>query len=186
MIQEHNIPKPAEVKSVVTCYEAVVQKLTLRNDFRVSLNGKNIGHFCVAAKICKQYEVSYDQFFLSLHRKHRKLETAGKIVPFHQLSTEFAESVARELRDTRILNSPTGRARVDALQNTGVPLETDKRFQEGLKMIHLGPEFHINPKDPEVIYVYTRQTEELGQADETVETYMKKCGLWKEGYDGKN
>ncbi len=173
MEQYNDRPTSAEVRNFITAHEVFVRELTGNPKFESLLRAKDLGHFCAATWICKRNGVTYMKFLAQLHRKHRKMED-GKVVPPHQLSTEYAEEAAKELTTSEYLNSPEGRAKTDALINHGLPLEHDRRYRDTLESIGFHPNTFFEGNEGDVLYVAERQIQTTGYVDDNVKAYMTK------------
>lgn len=176
MDNEIEFPTIKDVENQITCYTHFVNGLmgTTTDSYRCS--EKDLGHFIVAAWICKKHKVSPRHFLARHHKKHRKMES-GKIVRSHQLSTEFAKQTALELQDIENSRRPESRARRDALLNSDVPLSEDRRYCETVDRLSNYPGMTFEGWEDDLIYAAQRQLDELGEVDAELITAIRKTNV---------
>lgn len=171
---DENLPKPEDAENLILGYQLFVQELTGTDDFVADINSKTIGHFIAAAWICKRKAVPVRKFLVRLHSKHRKMEE-NKIVPPHQLSSDYAEKAAEEIRIEAYQNTDLGRAKAKALLNDTLPLENDHDYQHGIDMIFQG--FIFEDSAYHSIYVAERQLAKYGEVHPETASYILKNGI---------
>lgn len=180
MLELKDIPSLEDVTQVVASYENFVREATRNENFEVRRRPKEVRHFSVAAWICKRHGISPSAFIVRLHRKHRKMEP-NKIVPVHQLSTQYAEETASELRILEYQKTDEGKAKIAALLNSDIPLESDQRYLEALDRAQSGFIFESSAED--MIYAAERYFKKNGQSHEAIDVYLAKAKIKWEKYE---
>ncbi len=176
MNSEAELPTINDVENLITAYTLFVNSLMGVTTDSARCSEKDVGHFTVAAWFCKRHKVNPQHFLACLFRKHRKMES-GKIVLPHQLSTEFAEQAAEELRDSENSRRPENRAKRDALLNSGIPLSEDQRYQSAVELVYNNPNVTFEGWAEDFIYAAERQLDELGKVAAELLTAIRRTGV---------
>ena len=181
MLDFEDVPNLDQVEFFVKEYDRSLLRLC-HSKVKTNISSENICYFIAATWMCNREQVLYQDFLKEIILTHRKMEP-NKVLPAHQLCTEFSSQVIMNIQLRYFSKTPEGRAVYAAEKKSGVPLCDDYDYMDKIHYLFQGYRSTVDQEVYDAVYIRERMKdmgEELKESDPAY-VILKRNNLLEEG-----